>query len=302
MPDAELAAVGSRSRETAESFAREFAIARAYRSWADLVADDSVDVVYVATPAHAHRAATELCIEAGKAVLCEKPFMLDATAARSIVELARARGVFLMEAMWMRCNPAIVQLAALVRDGAIGTVRCIHADLGTAERPDGDADTTEADGALLDNGVYPVSFAHMLLGWPSAVTAWSHATAGGADLNTGIVLGYDSGATALLSCGIVAETPSTAFVAGTRGWIELPPDFTRPGSLTVRRDGEAETIHLPWTGHGYVHEAAEVMRCIREHRTQSPLVPWRATIEVMEILDAVRTHARANAWHALPAR
>ncbi|GAA3387109.1 Gfo/Idh/MocA family oxidoreductase [Streptomyces roseoviridis] len=292
MPDAEVVAVGSRSTASAKAFAERFGIPRAYGDWAELAADTDVDVVYVATPHSAHRAAVELCLDNGRAVLCEKPFTLNAREAAELVALARRRGLFLMEAMWMYCNPVVRELARLVADGAIGEVRTIHADFGLEGpfAPDHRLrDPAAGGGALLDLGVYPVSFAQLLLGEPDRVHADALLSPEGVDLNTGVLLGWDSGATALLSCSLVADTPLTASVTGTTGRIEVPRGFFCPEGFVLHRDGrEPEEFTVPGRRAGFQYEAAEVMRCLRAGETESPLVPLDGTLAVMRTLDAVR--------------
>ncbi|GAA1895258.1 Gfo/Idh/MocA family oxidoreductase [Streptomyces sodiiphilus] len=291
MPEAEVAAVGSRAPGPAREFADRFGIPRAHGNWADLAADPEVDVVYVATPHNAHHPAARLCLEAGKAVLCEKVFTLNATEAQDLVELARQRGVFLMEGMWTYCNPVIRRMTELVRDGAIGEVRAVHADFGLAGRfEDGHRllDPALGGGALLDLGVYPVSFAHLVLGEPAEVAAWARLR-GGVDENTGMLLGYSSGAVAALTCSLVADTPLRAAVTGTAGRIEFPRGFFFPEQCVLHRPGkEPEEINGPGTGVTFAHQAAEVMRCLRAGETESPLVPLDGTVAVMRTLDRVR--------------
>ncbi|GAA1180471.1 Gfo/Idh/MocA family oxidoreductase [Streptomyces hebeiensis] len=304
LPDAEIVAVASRSEAAAREFAGRFGIPRAYGSWAGLFADAEVDVVYVATPHSAHRAAAGAALAAGKPVLCEKAFTLDARQAGELVALARERGLFLMEAMWMYCDPVVRRLVELVRDGAIGEVRTVQADFGLEGPFDPYhrlRDPALGGGALLDLGVYPVSFAHLLLGEPDRVQADALLSPEGVDLNTGILLGWDSGATALLSCSLTAGTPRTATVTGTKGRIEVPAGFFAPERFTLHRAG-AEPEEFTAAGvaggpqvphglhglHGLQHEAAEAMRCLRAGETQSPLVPLEGTLAVMRTLDAVR--------------
>ncbi|MEE1941321.1 Gfo/Idh/MocA family oxidoreductase [Streptomyces sp. TRM 70361] len=294
LPEGETVAVGSRSPESARRFADAHGIPRAYGSWTELAADPDVDVVYVATPHSAHFEAARVCLEAGKAVLCEKPLTLNLAQARELVELARRRKVFLMEAMWTYCSPVVRRMLELIDDGAVGEVRSVHADFGIAA-PDDPAhrlrDPRLGGGALLDLGVYPVSFAHLVLGAPSSVAAWAHLTPEGVDETTGVLLGYDSGAVATLSCSIAAASPTVAAVSGTRGRIELPHGFFAPETFLLHRAGhEPEEVRVPGArdGAGYAHEAAEVMRCLREKETESPLVPLDGTLAVMTTLDAVR--------------
>ncbi|MDJ0346566.1 Gfo/Idh/MocA family oxidoreductase [Streptomyces sp. H10-C2] len=297
LPDAEVAAVASRSIGSAETFADRYGIPRAYGSWAELAQDDSLDVVYVATPHSAHRAAAGLCLEAGRAVLCEKAFTVNSREAGELTVLAADRRSFLMEAMWMYCNPLILRMLDLVRDGAIGDIRAIHADFGIAGPFTADhrlRDPALAGGALLDLGVYPVSFAHLLLGEPDTVQATAHLTPEGVDDTTGIVLGWDGGALALLSCSISSDAPVTASVTGTTGRIEIPHGFFYPDRFTLHRSGHdpeefrlADVTAVPERD-SLRHEAAEVMRCLRAGETESPLVPLAGSLAVMRTLDAVR--------------
>ncbi|NBM20354.1 Gfo/Idh/MocA family protein [Streptomyces sp. GC420] len=292
LPDAEVAAVASRSEASARSFADRFGIERAYGSWAELAADEDVDVVYVATPHAAHREAAALCLKAGRAVLCEKPFTLNVREAEELVALARAQGRFLMEAMWMYCNPLIRRLTELVRDGAVGEVRTVHADFGLQGPFDAShrlLDPAQGGGALLDLGVYPVSFAQLLLGEPDGVQARARLSERGVDVNTGMLLSWENGAHALLSCSLEADTPLTAVVTGTEGRIEFPRGFFSPERFVLHREGRGPEEFTHGGGlRGMQYEAAEVMRCLRAGETESPLVPLDGTLAVMRTLDAVR--------------
>ena len=192
----------------------------------------------------------------------------------------------------MRCNPAIRRVVELIAEGAIGDVTSVHADFGLAG-PFAPTHRLRArelgGGALLDLGIYPLSIAHLVLGAPDHVRAWAKLTAEGVDENTGVVLGYASGAVAALTCGIVGTTANTATITGTTGRIELPPGFHRPESVTVhRRDAEPEVLRFPIEGGGYQYEAVEVQRCLRAGAVESPLVPHAVTLEVMDLLDGIR--------------
>ncbi|MFY1688231.1 Gfo/Idh/MocA family protein [Plantactinospora sp. WMMB782] len=292
LPDAEVVAVGSRTAAAAGRFASRYAIPHAHGSWAGFAADDRVDVVYVATPHASHHAATALCLDAGRPVLCEKPFTLNADQAADLVARARAAGLFLMEAMWMRCVPAIRRLVTLVRDGAIGQPRLVQADFGLVGPDDPGhrlRDPALGGGALLDLGVYPVTLAQMLLGEPDSVTGVATLSRHGVDETTALVLGYPGGALASLTCSIVADTPWTATVCGSAGRIELGRGFFRPARLSLYTgDGEPRTIEVPYQGEGFVHEAVEVMRCLRAGLTESPLAPLADTVGVLRVTDAVR--------------
>ncbi|MGW2078435.1 Gfo/Idh/MocA family protein [Streptomyces sp. NPDC001939] len=295
MPDAEVVAVASRSDASAKAFAERFGIPRAYGDWSSLAEDEDVDVAYVATPHSAHRAAAGLCLEAGRAVLCEKAFTLNSREAEELVTLARSRGLFLMEAMWMYCHPLIRRLKALVDDGAIGEVRTVQADFGLAG-PFPPAhrlrDPAQGGGALLDLGVYPVSFAHLILGEPSEVTARATLSDEGVDLRTGMLLSWENGAHALLNCSIDAGTPVTASITGSKGRIDIPHGFFYPDRFVLHRDGREPQEFTAEPGDGprdsLRHEAGEVMHRVRAGDTESPLVPLAGSLAVMRTLDSVR--------------
>ncbi len=291
LPDATVVAVGSRTDEAAGAFARTHGIPRAYGSWQALADDPEVDVVYVATPHNAHHEATKLCLEAGKAVLCEKPLTLDLPTAEDLVSTARANNVFLMEAMWTRTNPAIREVVALVADGQIGEVTAVVADFGIRGPFPPNHRLRAPDlggGALLDLGVYPVTLAHLILGVPETIRAWASLYPEGTDQNTGLVLGYASGAVAVLHCGSLGESAQRAAITGTTGRIEVPRQFWKPEAYTVFHGDDARRTEVPLHGNGMVYEAEEVMRCIRHGLLESHLVPLSATLEVMRILDDAR--------------
>ena len=295
LPDAEVVAVASRSEASAKAFAERFGIERAYGEWGALAEDADIDVVYVATPHSAHRAAAGLCLSAGRNVLCEKAFTLNVREAEELVGLAKDGGRFLMEAMWMYCNPLIRRLKALVDDGAIGEVRTVQADFGLAG-PFPPAhrlrDPAQGGGALLDLGVYPVSFAHLLLGEPSNVMAKAVLSEEGVDLQTGALLSYDGGALASLHCSLTGGTATIASVTGSLGRIDIPNGFFHPDRFVLHRDGRdpEEFAADPADGprNSLKHEAREVMRALRAGETESPLVPLEGTLAVMRTLDAIR--------------
>ncbi|MER5225829.1 Gfo/Idh/MocA family protein [Streptomyces flaveus] len=293
LPDAEVVAVASRTEESAKAFADRFGIPRAYGDWGALAQDEDVDVVYVATPHSAHRAAAGLCLEAGRNVLCEKAFTLNAREAEELVALAKERGSFLMEAMWMYCNPLIRRLKELVDDGAIGEVRTVQADFGlSGPFPPTHRlrDPAQGGGALLDLGVYPVSFAQLLLGEPSEVMARAMLSDESVDLQTGMLLSWESGALASLHCSLVGGTSTSASVTGSEGRIDIPYGFFHADRFVLHRDGRdpEEFTAADATRAGLKHEAVEVMRCLRAGETESPLVPLDGTLAVMRTLDAVR--------------
>lgn len=292
LADAEVVAVGSRRQETADLFARRHSIARSYPSYDRLVADPAVDVVYVATPHPGHHDAAMLSIEAGKAVLVEKPFTMDAPEAESLVSAARSRGVFLMEAMWARFLPHIVRVRDLLAEGALGDLRLVTADhcQWFADDPSHRLLALElGGGALLDLGIYPVSLASMVLGTPTSVTAVSDPASTGVDATTSVLLRHLGGAHAVLTTTLAAVGPNRAAIVGSHARIEIDPVFYAPGGFTLtRRDGTAERFDEPHQGSGLRHEAAEVMSCLRSGRLESEQMPLDETMAIMRTLDEVR--------------
>jgi predicted dehydrogenase len=288
-PGAELVAVGSRSVQSARAFADKHGIPRAYGSWDALAADADLDVVYVATPHAAHHAAASTLLRRGRAVLCEKPITLDRASAAELIDTARAAGLFLMEGMWTRCDPAVRRVRSLLDDGAIGAVTTVSADFGAAGPfPPEHRMRAKAlgGGALLDLGVYPVALAHLLLGVPDEVRAWSRLGPEGTDENTAIIFGYARGALAALTCGIVGATPNRATITGQFGRIEMDRFFA-PIRYVLECDGHGPlVVDLP--DEGFRHEIEEVQRCLDGGLLESPLVPPAATLEVMGLLDAIR--------------
>ncbi|GAA4616459.1 Gfo/Idh/MocA family oxidoreductase [Actinoallomurus liliacearum] len=286
-----VAAVGSRAPRTAQAFADRYGIASAYGSYAELAADDQVDVVYVATPHSGHYDAARVCLEAGRGVLVEKPFTTRAADAEALVALARDRGLFAMEAMWTRFNPIVTRLRELIADGAIGDVKAVYADFSFAADYDPEHRLWApelAGGALLDLGVYPVSFAWMLLGEPDSVQAVATSAPTGVDANTGILLGYASGAVALLHCGLLGDSPQTATIVGTTGRVEVASPAWRPSAMTLhRKDAEPETFTADLPGHGYTYQAEEVARCLADGRTESAVLPLDETVAIARTLDHI---------------
>jgi predicted dehydrogenase len=289
--DAQLAAVGSRTLAAATSFAERHGFERAYGSWVELATDPEVDVVYVATPHAFHEPAAMQCLMSGKAVLCEKPMTLDLASSALLVQESRARRAFLMEAMWMRCNPVIREIAELVGSGAIGRITAVHADFGLQGPFDAThrlRDPELGGGALLDLGVYPIHFAHLLLGAPTTVQAWAHLTPERVDETTGILFGYDTGSVAAPTCSINGASRNAASITGETGRIDLPVGFFAPREYTITRGGTTETVSRPFEGQGYRFEALEVQRCLAEGLLESPLVPAGVTLEVMTLMDTIR--------------
>jgi predicted dehydrogenase len=287
-----LAAVAARDAGRAAEFARRHGVARSYGSYAELVADPEVDVVYVATTHAQHRDNALLALRAGKPVLVEKAFTLTAAQAREVVEEARRRGVFCMEAMWMRVHPLIRQLLDLLADGVIGDVVGMRADLSKhfPYDPAGRLyDLAVGGGALLDLGVYPVTFARMVLGHPDTQTVVGSLAPTGSDLTAALQWGYRDGRVAQIYSSAAGYSPYAGLITGTDGWIRLDERVHHPTRLTIlNSSGERVVEAPPQVGAGYGHQVAEVARCLRAGLTESPFVPLDDTVGVLELLDDAR--------------
>jgi predicted dehydrogenase len=292
LPDARLVAVGSRSQATADAFGDRFAVLHRHASYEDAAADPEVDAVYIATPHNLHKENMLLCLEEGKAVLCEKPFTINAQEAREAIDLARSKGLFLMEAMWTRFMPLMVELRRLLAEGALGDVRMITADFGfrTNFNPKSRAfDPQLGGGALLDVGVYPVSLASMVFGRPDRIVSLAELGETGVDEQGGMVLGHPGGRLAVLHSAIRTRTPQEALLMGTDGWIRIHSPWWFPTSWTLERPGHsAKMQEFPHVGNGYNYEADALHRGLRDGKLESDVMPLDETLAIMETLDAIR--------------
>lgn len=320
---ARLEAVSSRSRAAAEAFASRFGAARTHHGYEELVQDPDVDVVYVATLNEHHKEHCLLAIRAGKAVLCEKPFALDAAEGRAIVEEARRKRVFCMEAMWMRFSPALREALSLARAGALGELRLLSAQLGFTNDPDSGSRlfTRPGGGALLDLGVYPLSLAHAIFGRPSRIA--SHVVIGptGVDEQVTALLEYPGSRQAIVAASLRSHLGNSATIHGTDGLLELGEPLYFPlryrlvptprargmqraarrpverlrhnplarslAALRTRLGTPGAVVRRP-PGNGYDCEAAEVVRCLGAGLLESPGMPLDETLAVLETMDAIR--------------
>jgi len=290
-PAMEVVAVGSRDLTRATALAFELGAASAHGSYAALVADPAVQAVYVATPHAAHAEVVEPALQAGRAVLCEKPMTHRLEETKRLATVARATGAFLMEGMWMRFNPLVRQLQQLVRGGDLGEIRSLHATFGFPAPYDAVGrlwDPALGGGALLDLGVYTVDLARLLLGPPSHVTAVGSLAPTGVEAESTLTLSWDSGATALLEQSLVARLPGTALVVGSRGWAELSPSFHAPLRLRTQTSGEVVEHVNDDRLAGFVGELEEVARCLNAGLTQSEVMPLDDSVATAGVLDQAR--------------
>lgn len=295
--DARLLAVSSRSDQRAQEFAGRHDAPRAYGALGDMLADRDVDVVYIASPQSEHCREALLAVEAGKHVLVEKPFGLSADQVRPVLEAARRRGVFVMEALWTRFLPASVRLRELVEQGTIGDVMGVQASFGFP-LPDGSThrllDPGRGGGALLDLGIYSLNTGMQLLGPPDEVLAMAAMGRTGVDVNTGVMMRFSTGAIAYAAATLSALDPATATITGTRGCVEIPTSHHSPEFLTlttldhIRAGRRGERLDLPTGGDGLRYQVHEVHACLRRGVQQSDVMSWQHTLDLMTALDSAR--------------
>lgn len=289
--DAHLLAVASRTERKAKQFGEKFGVERRYGSYEELAFDKDVDVVYIATPHNLHRDNAMLCIENNKSVLCEKPFTVNAAQAAEVIQKAREKGVFLMEAMWTRFLPVVKKVRELIAQEIIGEIRMLKADFGYRIDwlPEHRALNPKlAGGALLDVGIYPVSFASLVFNSiPQTIRTTAHIGKTGVDEQSAYTFIYKNGAIALMSSAVRTFIPSDAYILGSGGYIHLP-EFWRAKSATIYRERqEGETLSFDYEKPGYHFEAMEVNRCIKNNQTESKTMPLAETLQIMKTVDNI---------------
>ena len=284
-----LYAVAARDADRAAAFAARFGASHSHGSYRAVIEDPDVDILYVATTHPFHREQALMAIDAGKPVLVEKPLALNATHAREVLTAARNKGVFAMEAVWMRANPLIIKAQEMVAGGLIGDVVAVHADFSIGLDFDPGHrlyDLSNGGGALLDLGVYPMHFAWLFAGRPDTQQVLGTLSPTGSDATVAVQWGYASGATAQLRCATTAQTPGRATIAGTAGAISVEPWFLNPERLVIST-GKGES-RVTGEGTAYGPQIQEVERCLRAGLLQSPLAPHADTIAILELIDQAR--------------
>ena len=289
----ELKAVASRSQDRADSFAAQYGIAKAYGSYAELYADKDIDAIYVATPHTFHHENTTDALNNDKAVLCEKPFAVNESEVKLMIDKATEKNCFLMEAMWTRFLPVTLKVREWIADGKIGEVRSVAADFGFYSTIDPESRIFNIDlagGALLDVGVYPIAYAAMILGnEPEDIVTTVSMGETGVDEQNASILKYQNGATAIVQSAVRLRTPHKALICGTEGRIEVPT-FWQATTATLSVNGqEPETYDAPHKVNGYEYEAMEVGRCMRKGLMESPTMPHSDSVGIIRIMDAIRS-------------
>jgi dihydrodiol dehydrogenase / D-xylose 1-dehydrogenase (NADP) len=287
-----IVAVGSRSTGNAANFAKRFSVPHMHGSYEDLVNDADVQIVYVATPHPFHRSNMLLCLEAGKHVLCEKPFTINAGEAEEVIGYARRKGLFLMEGMWTRFIPVYSRVRTWLRGGRIGEPRMVTADFGYRVDVDPASrifDPALGGGALLDVGVYTVALSSFVFGRePARVSGLASIGTTGVDEQNSVVLGYDRGELAILISAVRTDTPKEARIVGTEGTIYIAAPFWKSTSATLMLQDKSITAEERYQGTGMQYEIDEVSACVRAGKTESERMPPHETLGIMKTMDAIR--------------
>lgn len=290
--DGIVAAVGSRSLDKAKAFAAEYGIKAAYGSYAQLACSGEVDAVYIATPHPMHLENALISIDAGKAVLCEKPLAINALQAKKMIEAARDKKVFLMEAMWTRFIPATAKMLELIKGGSIGQLVSGNIDFGFYMDVDDKhrlLNPALGGGALLDVGVYAVSIASLVFGAkPKTIRSCAVIGKTGVDINDSIIFDYGDERIASLQFGCSAFTPTEAVFCGTTGYMKLDKPFFNSRKITVSSDNKQTVYDVPAKGYGYCFQTQHVSECIKNGKLESDIMPLNESLEIMQTLDEIR--------------
>ncbi|MBY9003051.1 MAG: Gfo/Idh/MocA family oxidoreductase [Candidatus Lokiarchaeota archaeon] len=296
LPDAILEGVASKTEGKAESFGKTFGVKNTYNNYEELVKNPAVDVIYIATTHNFHYKNALLCLNHGKPVLCEKPITLNAIQAEELINTARNNNVFLMEAMWTRFLPCIVKLNEFLDEGLLGEIQHVTANFGIKKELDHKVRSFNPDlggGALLDLGVYPISFARMIYKQaPSKIKSSAYIGKTKVDEKSCYLFEYENGQTAMLSSSHRLIMPHDASIFGTKGYLEIP-NFYHPSKMILKLEGKRKKkIRIPFKSTGYNYEAREVMHCLNTGKFESEIMPLDETLEIMKTMDILRSQ-----WH-----
>jgi predicted dehydrogenase len=292
LPNANLYAVGSRSLKRAQDFSELYGCEKAYGSYEELASDPAVDVIYIASPHLKHYPDTLLCLENGKAVLCEKPVAMNKKQFRVMIDAAQRNNVFLMEALWTRFVPSFNKFKELVRAGAIGEVKIIESDFcfKAPYTPEGRLfNQMLGGGSLLDIGIYPVFMAITMAGIPDSIKSIAQIGDTNVDESCTIILHHAKGILSVLYCSVVTKGPTQTTIYGSEGSIRLNTMWHMPTSIDLMINNK-KTKHFKFReqGNGYQYEADEVMKCLDEGKIASDIFSWKCSDELISTLDEIR--------------
>ncbi len=292
LPQARLKAVSSRSADRASAFAKKYKIPDWHDSWDAIAADPEVDIVYVATHHPFHFQNTLSCLEAGKAVICEKPITMNRQELDILVRIARENKVFLMEAIWSRFLPSTRKVLEVRKSGELGQLTSVDADFGFRFEFDPEHrlfDPAKGGGALLDIGIYPVFISQLMAGAPEKIKATARFAPTGVDHSCNMIFEHGNEVVSSLNCTLLSDAPIEANLLFEHGWIRMESWWLTPGPITIHRIGrKPKRVKFREPGNGYHHEAAEVMQCLDRGLKESPSLPLDFSLDLMGTLDAVR--------------
>ena len=285
-------AVASRSKDKALAFADKYGAQKSFGSYEELAQCPEVDAVYISTTNPFHHEPAICCLEHKKPVLCEKPLTLNAKMAQEMMDAARKNDTFLMEAMWTRFLPAMVQVRKWLEDGAIGTPRLFDASFCVKFDPDPNSRLMSPDqggGALLDLGIYPLSFAAMVFGTKyDKISSAGYLTDTGVDEHTVILLKYPKGEIAKITCSLSTSPPHIAYIIGTEGHIEIENFWAADNAKLIKGGKVADSVNFDYEGQAFKYEAMEVAKCVTQGKIQSDIMPWDESLDLMKIMDFAR--------------
>jgi predicted dehydrogenase len=295
LPNARLYAAASRYYQKASDFATDLGYEKAYGSYEEMVADSRVDVVYVATPHSHHHEHVLLCLHHGKAVLNEKAFAITLKEAKEMVETARKKGVFLMEAFWTRFQPGFIKTMEIIKSGELGALKLVRSDFAfnAPKDPENRLYNLElGGGSLLDIGIYPVFAALSVLGKPEKIKALATFASTGAEESIAMAFQYKGGELASLFSSFATNSFITTEYNCEHGSVRMARRWMAPTCITIWHDDNREEIFsFEQQGNGYQHEAAHVMECLDAGMTESNLLPLDFSLNLMETLDRIREEA-----------
>jgi len=291
----EVYAVASRDIEKAKSYAARYHAAKVYDNYNDLVKDDDVDIIYIATPHIFHYEQTMLCLQHQKAVVCEKPMSLSYRHSSEMIAAAVKNKVFFMEGLWTACMPFMDKVKELIAGDAIGRPLYVNADFGFAAIPDMESrlyNKALGGGSVLDIGIYPISLATIILGEPAEIKSITKQAPTGVDEYANIIMQYANGETAHLLSAINFNTPVEASIIGTKGRIQVKNPWFKATDFSLQtEEGIPQDFSIPHLSNGFEHEIKEVMYCLDNHLLQSNKVPHSLTLSISKIMDEVLQQA-----------
>lgn len=294
LPNANLYAVGSRSLEKAQNFAKDYHFEKAYGSYQELISDDDLDIVYISTTHNGHYEHSILALENGIAVLCEKPLAINANQVTEMIETAEKNQTFLMEALWTLFLPHLIKVQEIIEEGHIGDVQSVRADFGFKAAFDPEHrlfNPKLGGGALLDIGIYPLLLAQTILGVPDKISATALLGDAQVDEDIGVTLTYKDQKIAHLHSSLRSRTPIDAHIYGTNGYIYLPTPWHKPVSHLLVYDysnDKEKKYAIPSHGIGYVYEAQAVMDCLNASYLESPRASWEFSLNLVQTMDHIR--------------